>query len=158
MNWDAVAAIGEMLGSAAVLVTLIYLSVQVSQTNKISKAAVSRELQQRYYDLYALIATDPEVRGLVTRMQDPEYQPGGPEEEEQVEAFCLMLSGIWLSTGSAYEQGQIDSVVYQVYFDDVAVKLHKWPGLRPWLRKLSESYPAGESFEIIRAMRTRVGL
>jgi hypothetical protein len=45
MNWDAIGAMGEMVGSMAVLVTLIYLSIQVSQANRISKAAVSQELQ-----------------------------------------------------------------------------------------------------------------
>jgi len=29
MNWDAIGAIGQMLGSIAVLVTLIYLGVQL---------------------------------------------------------------------------------------------------------------------------------
>jgi len=29
MNWDAIAAIGRMLGSVAVLLTLAYLAVQV---------------------------------------------------------------------------------------------------------------------------------
>jgi len=121
-----------------------------------SKAAVSRELQQRYYELYALIASDPEIRGLVTRLQAPEYQPSGPEEVEQLEAFCLMLAGIWLSTGSTYEQGQIDSVVYRVYFDDVAVKLRKWPGLRPTMSAMQGSYPAADSFEITRSLRQQL--
>ena len=31
MNWDAIGAMGEMVGSMAVLVTLIYLSIQVRQ-------------------------------------------------------------------------------------------------------------------------------
>ena len=33
MNWEATGAIGEFLGAAAVLITLIYLAVQVRQGN-----------------------------------------------------------------------------------------------------------------------------
>jgi hypothetical protein len=33
MNWDAIAAVGQVLGSIAVLVTLGYLAVQVRHAN-----------------------------------------------------------------------------------------------------------------------------
>lgn len=31
MNWEAIGAVGEALGSIAVLVTLIYLAIQIRQ-------------------------------------------------------------------------------------------------------------------------------
>lgn len=34
MNWDALSAIGELLGAAGVIVTLIYLSMQVRQNTR----------------------------------------------------------------------------------------------------------------------------
>ena len=40
MNWDAIAAIGQMLGSVAVLITLWYLALQVRHT----RAQVARSV------------------------------------------------------------------------------------------------------------------
>ena len=37
MNWDAIGALGELLGATAVLITLIYLAVQVRQANSAGK-------------------------------------------------------------------------------------------------------------------------
>ena len=34
MNWDAIGAIGEILGATAVLVSLIYLSIQIRHNSR----------------------------------------------------------------------------------------------------------------------------
>ena len=38
MNWDAVGAMGELLGSVTVLITLIYLAIQTRSINRQSQA------------------------------------------------------------------------------------------------------------------------
>jgi len=40
MNWEAVGAIGEIVGAIAVIATLIYLSMQVRQSSKLAKATI----------------------------------------------------------------------------------------------------------------------
>jgi hypothetical protein len=40
MNWDALGAIGEIIGAVAVIATLYYLSLQIKiNSNEISKSA-----------------------------------------------------------------------------------------------------------------------
>ena len=38
MSWDAIGAIGELVGAAAVVVTLVYLALQVRQNNRLMQA------------------------------------------------------------------------------------------------------------------------
>jgi len=152
MDWDAIGAIGEVLGAAAVIATLLYLGTQISQTNRIAKSSVARELQQKYSDIYTLIATDSEIRGLVTRLRNTDYVIDSQEEEEQLECFCLLLAGIWLSTGVAHAQGQIELNMYQIYCSDVEVKLSKWPGIRPQMREILKLYPTATAFEIFKPL------
>ena len=42
INWDAVGAIGEIVGAAAVVITLLYLSVQLRQNTRTAKHAIKR--------------------------------------------------------------------------------------------------------------------
>jgi hypothetical protein len=49
MNWEAFGAIGEIVGAAAVIATLVYLSLQIRQTNKVNASAV----RQSFYDSVA---------------------------------------------------------------------------------------------------------
>ena len=148
MNWDAIGATGEIFGAVAVVATLLYLAKQVSQANRIAMATGAREFQQKYADFYTLVATNSDIRGLVTRLRDPNYVVQSEEEEEQIESFSLLLLGIWQTTAIAYEQAQIALSMYRIYCDDVDVKLTKWPGLRPHLIKTLLKYPDAASHEI----------
>jgi len=150
MNWEALGAMGEILGVLAVVATLLYLGRQISQTNRITTASGARELQQQYAQFYTLIATNPEIQTLVTKLRDPDYVVQSEEEQEQIESFSLLLSGIWLTTAIAYEQEQIDINMYQIYCADVDVKLSKWPGLRPFMVEIAKKYPTSADFEIFR--------
>jgi hypothetical protein len=150
MNWDAIGAGGEVLGAIAVIATLLYLGMQISQTNRIAKSSVARELQQKYSDVYTLIATNAEIRGLVTKLRNSNYIIESEEEEEQLESFCLLLLGLWLSTGVANSQGQIEQNQYQVYCQDVEVKLSKWPGMRTQIETTLRKYPTTDAFEIFK--------
>jgi hypothetical protein len=151
VNWEAIGAVSDVLGAIAVVVTLLYLAKQIIQTNQVAKAAVARELQDKYTDFYALVATNSEIQELVTSLRDPNYVAQSPKEEEQIEGFCLLLLGIWLTTGVAYEQGQIDIKQYGVYKDDINVKLvKKWPGLLPHAKRILKNYPDTASFEIFK--------
>ncbi len=76
MNWDAIAAIGEILGASAVLVTLVYLSVQISQNTKQlsenAKALRRNELNvlmQNWSDLRRLEMSDPSLAEILVRAE-----------------------------------------------------------------------------------------
>lgn len=57
MNWDALGAIAELVGALAVLITLIYLALQVRQNNRLMQA------QHRETNRSAVVETyDPVVR------------------------------------------------------------------------------------------------
>jgi hypothetical protein len=66
VNWDAIGAVGELLGSIAVLVTLVYLAIQVRH----ARAEASRALSQgRMEANRALLVMDLEPRNLAVRLQ-----------------------------------------------------------------------------------------
>ncbi|NKC01282.1 MAG: hypothetical protein GKR90_22675 [Pseudomonadales bacterium] len=57
MNWDAIGAIGELISAVAVMITLVYLTLQVRQSNRLMQA------QHRETNRNAVIQTyDPIVR------------------------------------------------------------------------------------------------
>ena len=45
MNWDAVGAVGESLSAVAVLITLVYLTIQVRQNNRSMRTSALRSVQ-----------------------------------------------------------------------------------------------------------------
>jgi hypothetical protein len=55
MNWDAIGAIGEVLGAIAVVVTLIYLGVQIRQNTEREKMSQEFVANQYFNELRMLI-------------------------------------------------------------------------------------------------------
>ncbi len=44
MNWDAIGAIGEVVGAIAVVATLFYLAFQIRQNTQMSRASMTKDL------------------------------------------------------------------------------------------------------------------
>lgn len=44
MNWEAIGAVGEIIGAVAVVVTLFYLALQIRQSTRMSRAQMTKDL------------------------------------------------------------------------------------------------------------------
>ena len=44
MNWDAIGAVGEIVGAIAVVATLFYLARQIQQSTRMSRAEMTKDL------------------------------------------------------------------------------------------------------------------
>jgi len=71
MNWEAISAVGEILGAVAVVVTLFYLALQIRQNTKVARAETTKDLylasRAAIMDLAAspdLAETWAEIRGM----------------------------------------------------------------------------------------------
>ncbi|MCZ6657643.1 MAG: hypothetical protein O7C67_10130 [Gammaproteobacteria bacterium] len=91
MNWDAVGAVGEILGSVAVL--LIYLATQMKQTNSVSRFNTTREIMGQFDDLNRLYGTDSTIRQVLAKKGEL-----SADESEQLYTFTLMYCNAWATT------------------------------------------------------------
>lgn len=61
MNWEAIGAISELAGSAAVLITIAYLAVQIRQSTKQAKSNAAQRLRTEGNDLLRGISDNTDV-------------------------------------------------------------------------------------------------
>lgn len=64
MNWDAIGALGEVLGSIAVFLTLGYLAVQVRHAREQVRHSISQNSTGGNRDLFLARASDERLLGL----------------------------------------------------------------------------------------------
>jgi len=76
MNWDAIAAIGQMLGSIAVFVTLGYLAVQVSHARSEVRRSISQSRRETVRQFNTTYATNERLCNLRLKSN---ILLGGPE-------------------------------------------------------------------------------
>lgn len=121
MNWDAVGAIGEILGAVVVLLTLIYLAVQVKRSNEIARFNSSKDLMNQFNAINHLVTTDASLRN--TLMKEGELTA---DEREQVYNFAMMFCNVWVTVQTAYDNDQIELKLYQAAAKDVLIELDRW--------------------------------
>ena len=61
MNWDAIGAIGEIIGAVAVLVTLVYLARQISLNTREIRASRVEGTLRGHSDYNRMLAEDPDL-------------------------------------------------------------------------------------------------
>ena len=61
MNWEAVGAIGEIIGAVAVVVTLVYLSIQIRQSNREARASTLQMALRFEMEATAILAQHGEI-------------------------------------------------------------------------------------------------
>ncbi len=72
MNWEAIAAIGETAGAAAVVISIVYLSVQIKPNTRATMASASFDASHSWAEFNEHMMLAPEdVLGLTLRTYDP---------------------------------------------------------------------------------------
>jgi len=67
MDINSLGSLGELIAALATVLTLIYLSAQIRQTNLITKARFGHEITQRTYERYFQSAKDREFSEFLAK-------------------------------------------------------------------------------------------
>ena len=100
MDWEAIGAIGEIVGAAAVVATLGYLAVQIGQNTERERLAQEFLSNQYFNELRMLVASDSELAGIEMRGV-ADLSSLTPLERHRFDE--LMVSWVW-AMQKAYRQ------------------------------------------------------
>ena len=94
MNWDAIGAIGEIIGALAVVGSLVYLASQIHASNLATKQASMQELMAEMTNfLGRLTATQETAATWMKGLSNPEDLTEG--EQSQFYVLCLESTVVW---------------------------------------------------------------
>jgi len=100
MDWQAIGAIGEIVGAAAVVATLAYLAIQIRQNTERERLAQEFLSNQYFNELRMLVASDPELAEIEMR-GTANLSSLTPIERRRFDE--LMVSWVW-AMQKAYRQ------------------------------------------------------
>ena len=140
MNWDAVSAIGEILGTILVLLTLLYLARQVAHGVTSSRAAQNMGLMDAYADFNTAIFSNLEVAQIMAKLEAGS-EPSDAAQAIQMRHIAYRYGDIIFAAQTAYNEGQITDQQFRSYETDAAVYLNAYPGLKAILIEIYAQYP-----------------
>jgi hypothetical protein len=74
MNWEAIGAIGEIVGAGAVVLTLLYLARETRKNAQALDATSTREFGFRLSEWHREAARDPELNRILQKSTQTEME------------------------------------------------------------------------------------
>jgi hypothetical protein len=111
MNWDAISTIAEVIGAAAVVVSLIYVGVQIRSNTIEARAANRQHHVDRAVNAARLAASSPELAGAIAKAA--EGKPLSPEEITQYRYFVRSLLYDVQEAYLLYVEGRLDELYWK---------------------------------------------
>ena len=134
MDWDAIGAIGEIIGAVAVFATLIYLSLQIRHNSAMTKAAIRQARVDWSLEWAAAFANSDYLPAIHLKVQT------GEELTSEEELRWMTFKHAWHRNLEAALIQQIDGLLdsevlegqRQHLIDDAAQVsiLHKWDSFK----------------------------
>ena len=155
MDWNAVGALGEIVGAIAVIGTLIYLARQIRQASINSRASQISMLNHSYAAINNLVVGSPHVISALKSIENPER---ASPDEDGVLLRHLMYKwfNVWIGAQMAFENGQLSEAEFEIYKDDFRNIQNLYPELMIYLIEELRRYPAAKDFEIFAPIAERL--
>jgi len=109
MNWTKASAVAEILSSVAILITLVYLVVEIQQNAEATRADTRQAMLASEQQWLELFIDSPELSLLMLK---PDMS-----DEERIRLSYLLLTFVRIreSNWLQYENGTLDDVTWQAY-------------------------------------------
>lgn len=138
MNWDAIGAVGEIIGALGVILSLVYLASQIRSQNTESRLAAVTEWTNQWNEWTASFADHPQLSELWVK-GSADFNSLSPAEVVQYAAHCGRFFRIAEGLHGQYSQGRLEGRAWRGLartLEDIALL----PGIKIWWEKRSLWY------------------
>ena len=112
MNWDAIGAISEVVGAAAVVISLIYVAIQIRQNTISQNAQMHQQLLESQTGANRGIVDNEGIAELVVKANS-DFETLTPSELLKLNFVYLNFFNLWHSAYANHERGMLDSSIWE---------------------------------------------
>ena len=141
MNWNAIGAIGEILGAVFVLATLVYLSLQIRNNTKEVKSENAHRVTDSFNQLNLLIASDERLSELWNKGV-ANYDELSDTEKSSFGFMQLSAFRIYDSLDYQIQRGTGNKQLWKGEIDTIRW-LFTLPGMRAWWKEQQFAFSPG---------------
>lgn len=130
VDWQAVGAIGELLGAVGVMITLVYLTLQVRQNTRSVKASVYDSLATSLEHLNRPLVQNGDL-ALALAAVTEDWQAASEQDRARVVHFYSAAFKLFENVHYQYSQGLIDKDLWCGW--ERLMLTYFWsPGVQSW--------------------------
>ncbi len=140
MTLQDLGSIGEFLGAVGIIVTLVYLAIQIRQNTRAVRSAAREEILRDMHGFISLVASDSDTADF--------YERGLADSRDFSRAerlrFSLLLTRFFYSFGRMYDlrrDGSLDLESWEAH-QEILRWMIKQPGVKRWWPNARSQIPA----------------
>ena len=141
MNWEAVGAVGEIVGAIAVVMSLVYLASQIRIQNRKSRSSATHEILEAFRNEIAVIR-DPDMADLLAKTLTSDFESLTESERIRYVGLFHPFFRVWEEAYYQHKDGRLDTRMWEsmvaVYADSISMENNKQLGLRGFMWVNSE--------------------
>ena len=140
MNLETIARIAEIVSSIAVVVSLIYVGMQVRQNTRALRATTYNAVTANSISILSAMDSHPEYTEFLVRVQ---ADPAAATPAEQMRFHLSMLSGFrhWDNLYYQYRNGMLEAEMWSSY-DHTMTAWLEIPSWRDWFARNAGCFSA----------------
>ena len=139
MNWDVIGALAEIAGAAGVIITLLYLSIQLRQSTQASKLTAIQSSMENSARFSEILSTDDEVAAVFWKgLSDPQ-ELSATDRRKFVSALNVFMRRESVAF-YLHKEGVMPDHLWQARVAVISGTLNQ-PGFHLYLETASETLP-----------------
>jgi hypothetical protein len=140
----------EIVGILSVVLSVVFLALQVQQGNQQARVSFAHDLQDSYNGWHELLVGVPGAADLLmSPLPDSALTPG---QIRQRRSLIVYLFNIWMTVHAAWQNELISDIEYEGYTNDVRPMLAN-PVALDVMQDLLERYPGARDYPIFASLR-----
>jgi hypothetical protein len=132
VNWDALSAIAALIGGAGVVVTLIYLAIEIRQNTRAVRSASYQSFTDSINEANRMCCEDAELRQILAKAFEDDYQSLTQDEQIRVGYLWLMAFRVFESFYYQHTAGTVPPGAWENQADRSMRDLLRWTAIRQW--------------------------
>lgn len=126
----------NLVASIGVLIGLIFLIVEINQSNRIASYAAEHSRRNQFIELNTVRIENAEVHAKLVS-----GDAGlSPSERAQALMMARQMINTWKDAEAAYNHGLLSDETFDTTLKDISITLKEIPGLVPYFAYLVDAY------------------
>lgn len=144
MDWDAIGAIGEIIGALAVFGSLLFLGLQIKSQNRESRFAAAHEISVAFRDSLSQ-SVDPAIAHILVKATE-DFDSLSDSEKLVATGFVQRLMRVWEESFLQHQEGRLPDRIWDLMVSQYASLMGSPLIVNVWTKRRSYYDPSFQDF------------
>lgn len=142
----------HIVGNLGVLGGLVFLALEIRQTNRIAIATAEITVRESFASSNESVYANPEIAALLARARqaDAEFSD---TELVMLDYWLSRMTNIWIQIDRAYSNGMVSEATFAVAIADMKWTIDEYPALRSYVEEWADTYHSNSDTRLYQAVK-----